>query len=352
MKFRGISILKRPNCKTWYARYRKNGKQIYISAKTQQDCYNKLKIALKQKAKSEAKELIQAEELKQNKAKQIKFIEWFNKWLELYKMNVKESTKRDYKATFNYLTRLYNIEINKITALDIIEILNKVTFERRKQKVYELLKDIFKKAKINKLVEDNPLETIEKPKHKKVNGLAFSNEDEKKLIEILNNKKLDIFLVSLYQGLRRGEALALNINDFDFEKKTLTINKSLNFKNEIDETKNIYSNRVMPLFENTIRIVEKYKNKQGRIFNYSQKQSAEIFKKIIEANFQQKKYTPHSLRHTFITKCQEANIPLHIIQKWVGHNIGSKVTNQVYTHTRELAELENIEKMNNYTNFR
>ena len=58
------------------------------------------------------------------------------------------------------------------------------------------------------------------------------------------------------------------------------------------------------------------------------------------------KYIPHSLRHTFITKCPEAGVPLHIIQKCVGHTIGSKVRDSVYTHTRELAELENIEKMN------
>lgn len=73
----------------------------------------------------------------------------------------------------------------------------------------------------------------------------------------------------------------------------------------------------------------------------------QIAKNIIN-NFRKKKYTLHSLRHTFITKCQEAGVPLHIIQRWVGHTIGSNVTNSVYTHSRELAELENIEKINNY----
>ena len=40
MKYRGITIIKRKDCNTWCARYRRNGKQFYISAKTQQDCYN------------------------------------------------------------------------------------------------------------------------------------------------------------------------------------------------------------------------------------------------------------------------------------------------------------------------
>ena len=145
--------------------------------------------------------------------------------------------------------------------------------------------------------------------------------------------------------MRKGEVLALTIKDIDFEKKTININKSINSKNEIDTTKNIYSNRIMPLFEKSSMIFKKYINKENRIFDTPYSSTEKIFNKIIKESFN-KKYTIHSLRHTFITKCQEKQIPLHIIQKWVGHNIGSCVTNQVYTHTRDFAEQENIKKMN------
>ena len=40
MKFRNVSIIKNTNCNTWTARPTINGKQIYKSAKTQQECYN------------------------------------------------------------------------------------------------------------------------------------------------------------------------------------------------------------------------------------------------------------------------------------------------------------------------
>ena len=88
------------------------------------------------------------------------------------------------------------------------------------------------------------------------------------------------------------------------------------------------------------------KEDEERIFDISNQTAGKLFKQMIKDLNLNEKYTPHSLRHTFITKCQESGVPLHIIQKWVGHTIGSKVTNSVYTHTRELAELENIEKMN------
>lgn len=344
MKFRGITIKKHKTCNTWYARYRADGKQFYVSAKTQQDCYNKLKAALK---KQEQKKLKLLKEPKQKEPKTLTLLSWFKKWIELYKQDVRQTTIDDYNSSFKFLIKIQNKEINKITGIEILENLNAIPYSRRKQKTYELLKAVFQKAKLNKLIEDNPLDAIEKPKHKKTNGLAFSNSDEEKIIKILKDRNLDCFLICLYQGLRKGEMLALTNEDLDFEARTIRINKSMSQNGVIGETKNIYSNRIMPMFNKTYDILIKYKNVQGRIFTISRGSSEDKFLDIIKTNFN-KKYTIHSLRHTFITKCQEAGIPLHIIQKWVGHNIGSEVTAKVYTHLRESAELENIEKLNNY----
>lgn len=342
MKYQGISVFRNNKCNTWYARYRVAGKQFYISAKTQQQCYEKLKEAIKQKNKLEIKSISSK---KQDNIKTITFIDWYKKWLELYKQNIKAATKKDYECSLNYLKEIFNKHLEEISSLNILELLNKVNFPRRKQKIYELLNDIYKKAIINEVITKNPMLKIEKPKHRKINGLALTNNDEIKIEKLFKQNDLDIYLICLYQGLRRGEALALTIDDIDFSNKTLNINKSINSKNEVDTTKNIYSTRIIPIFDNTLSILEKYKNTQGRIFKMAYSTSEKIFNKIVNENFK-RNYTIHSLRHTFITKCQEKRVPLHIIQKWVGHNIGSSVTNQVYTHTRELAELENIEKMN------
>lgn len=352
MKYKNISIIKRKDCNSWCARFRKNGKQFYVSAKTQKECYEKLKLEIKRQTKIELQALkeptkptLTLKEQNEYKKDNYTFIEWYNKWLNIYKKDVKNITKKDYNSSMNYLSEIKNLPLENITSINILEILSKIDFERRKQKVYEFLNDIFKKAKINKLISENPLDVIDKPKHKRKYGLAFSNEDEKKLIQILEEKNLDYFLICLYQGLRRGEMLALTRNDIDFENRLLTINKSLNKENKVDTTKNIYSNRVIPIFNNAFKILEKYKNVQGRIFDITRTKAESTFLKLVRENFN-KKYTIHSLRHTFITNCQEKQIPLHIIQKWVGHNIGSEVTTKIYTHTRELAELENIEKMN------
>lgn len=339
MKYQGITITPRKNTKTWYARYRLNGKQISVSAKTQKECYIKLKQALKLKGRIK-------HQTQQNKNSNcITLQEWFLKWLKLYKQNVKQNTLRDFNYSFNYLKRLHNKPLDTITPIEINEILSDIKFERRKQIVWELLHSLYEKAILNEITTKNPTNAIEKPKHKKTNGQAFTNEDELKLEKLLVEKELDIYLIGLYQGMRRGELLALTIEDIDFINKTIRINKGLNESNQLDTTKNEYSNRVVPLFDKTAKILAKYKNTSGRLFKMAYNTCGKNFQTLIKSNFN-KHYTMHSLRHTFITKCKEKNIPEHIIQSWVGHEIGSSVTREVYTHLRDNAELENIKKMN------
>ena len=54
------------------------------------------------------------------------------------------------------------------------------------------------------------------------------------------------------------------------------------------------------------------------------------------------------MRSTFITNCMNRNIPVHIIQAWVGHAIGSVVTTSVYTTHNEEADKEYIQNINNF----
>jgi len=56
--------------------------------------------------------------------------------------------------------------------------------------------------------------------------------------------------------------------------------------------------------------------------------------------------TIHELRHTFITRCHEKNIDEIVVQKWVGHAIGSRMTKAVYTHTTDDKEQEYINILN------
>lgn len=334
MKFKGKTIFKNKKCNTWYTRYRENGQQFYISGKTQKEVLDKLKTELNYIAKEKTK------------AKTL--LNWYYEWLELFKKNVKDSTVRDYeKSLKNIDESILNKDIRKIQSIEILKNLNNITAERSKQKVYELLKALFESGRKHNIVKNNIMEIIEKPKHQKEKGIALNSIEQEKFINYCNNYKYgDLFLITLYQGLRIGEVLALTQKDIDLVNKKLIINKSLNEKSEFDTTKNYQSNRVMPIFDNALNILKKYtKEKNKRIFNFSYSVPQKHIKLICkELNIRD--ISPHDLRHTFITNCKNKQIPEHIIQTWVGHKIGSMVTSTVYTHTNEEDTKKYINKVN------
>lgn len=341
MKYQGKTIHKSKN-NTWYTRYRLNGKQYYISAKTQRDCYNKLVRAIKN-AKDEK---INPGSTK----KRITLIEWFKKWIDLYKKENKEETIRDYYNLMKHIKHLEEKEFVAITIEDIITSLNKMTAERQKQKVWELLSMLYKKAVDNDITEKNIMLKIDKPKHTKKNGNALTHEQETRLIEACRNSKFgDLYLVALFQGLRKGEVLGITNKDIDFDKNTLRIDKAINRHNKFDTTKNEVSERTMPLFNATKEILLKYKNSIGRIFDISYHRIDNHTKELSEQlGFH---FSIKYMRFTFITRCQEQNIPEFVIQAWCGHQIGSKVTKQVYTKYNAEDNIKYIDILNESKNY-
>lgn len=334
MKYQGITIHKNKYCSTWYTRVRINGVQSYISAKTQKDCYNKLKKALK---------IVSAETItiqpKQETVRGITLQEWHDKWLKLYKLGkVKETTLRDYASLIRHIpTKTFKKELKLIEAEELNEIINNCKATRQKQKLYEFFKALFDKAVLNEHITKNIMNKLEKPKHEKNHGIALTNKQQE---ELLNNCKdienIDILLIALYQGLRRGEVLGLTIDNIDYENNTLTINKAWNEYNKWDTTKNKQSIRTMPLFENSKRILIKYKNQKERIFNVTNTACTKMLEEVRKI-MKMPKLHIKDMRSTFITRCKELNIPKHIIQSWVGHVIGSSVTDTVYTkHNKEI----------------
>ena len=330
MKYKGVTIFKNPRCNSYYARYRENGKQRFVSGKTQSEVLSELKLRLNHVEKHRSSTTLKM---------------WYERWLQLFKINkVKQTTLDDYfKILKNIPDKIMDADIRKISSLEIVTLLNGITKERTRQKVYELLFALFDKAKKFEVVNKNILDIIDKPKHEREKGIALDIEQQHVFIrECLKHKYCDVYLLALYQGLRIGEILGITGNDIDLIKNELNIDKSVNNNNELDTTKNKQSVRVMPIFNKSKEMLKKYANYGNqRLFNFSYWVAQKGIKEIlIKTNLPD--ISIHDLRHTFITNCKNINIPEHIIQLWVGHEIGSKVTAKVYTHPTASANIENI----------
>lgn len=339
MKIQGITIFKNKKCSTWYTRYRKDGKQHYLSGKTQKEVAEKLKEKLNI--------------IKKEKLPYTTFEKWYNQWLALFKIGkVKDSTIQDYKKSMKYVpATLLQKDIKKISSIDILQMLNTITAERTRQKVYELVKELFHRAELYKIILSNPVDLIDRPKYERNRGIALMLDEQKIFIHQCHNiLHGDLLLLALYEGLRVGEVLALTGNDIDMHRRTIRINKSFNTSNKLDTTKNKQSNRLVPIFEPAIEILQKYTNLgEERIFAVSYYTARDLIKKAI-AGTKLPDISCHDLRHTFITNCKNSEIPEHVVQSWVGHEIGSSVTKTVYTHITDDANNLFINKLN-HSNF-
>lgn len=151
---------------------------------------------------------------------------------------------RTKKDSLNIIKKsfLNDIPILQIEKNDIYSFLISITKYSNSviEKVSMQLKLAFRLAKEENIIESNIFETskIIIPKSIKENKIvhAFSYEDQKKLIYILNNDyhpknnsnnyRIQI-LLSLFTGMRMGEINALTIDDIDFKNNIIHIRKTI-----------------------------------------------------------------------------------------------------------------------------
>jgi len=161
-------------------------------------------------------------------------------------------------------------------------------------------------------------------------------EVEQIINETKSIKHLTAILIMLDCGLRISECVTLQVKNFDFRNKVLTV-KSLKKRGEEIE-------RQIPISERLYKVLADYIGQLGNVTNeaylFPNKQGAHLtrfaFNKYLERNFKKKNPTfnklhPHTLRHTFATHHLSNGTELHNIKLMLGH--ASLDTTLIYAHT-------------------
>ena len=361
MTYKGKTITRHARG-NWFVRVQFNNKIINIYGKTQLETYEKLKIVADKIEIERSKQVLGkltepsviVERVAEKKANTYTLKTWFDEWLNSYKVgNVRAVTIDGFKRDFRMVASLHNVELNKITNIMLTKTINAIKSYRQRDKADNLFKQMFKTAFYNKVIETNPALNLPRPKQYALNEKkAFTQEQEKVFVDAcLKNLELyEPLIVCVLQGLRKGELLALRPNDFDFEKNTLRIDESYDHEHPNDlQTKNATSNRIMPMFETTKQVLLRYKNSttpRERIYeSFGHSTVNNRLEKLLK-QIDLPKMCIHELRHTFISRCHEKGIDEIIVQKWVGHAIGSRMTKAVYTHVASEQEQKYIDLLN------
>ncbi len=129
------------------------------------------------------------------------------------------------------------------------------------------------------------------------------------------------YYVLAYTGCRVSEALALSVDQLDPERRTLTI-KTLKRRR--------ISFRVVPVPDMMVEMLQALPLTEGGRFWPMHRATAWRYVKALHkrAGVTGPMACPKGLRHAFGVRAAERNVPLPLIQRWMGH--ASPTTTAIY----------------------
>ena len=292
---------------------------------------------------------------------------------EQFALNELSQTSYDRKReTLKAMNRLHDVEIQKLTEDDIKKFfISKISYSQSTiDKIYQLLKSVLNQACREKIISENPLLNLKKPKskqeHVKVRALTLA--EQQRLIEVLQNHDIlysEQMLLSMFTGMRMGEINALEVKDIDFDNLAIHVSKTvcrgLHGKTIVSNTtktkagmRTLYISQDVADF---LRIIIGDKT-EGQIFlsttgklittNQVNYQYSKAIKKYdVIDNRINGKVDLHSLRHTYATRCIESGIPAKVLQHILGHT-DIRITLDTYCDVFQKFSNENLALANEY----
>lgn len=339
----------------------------------------------KRLANQRLKELINQYEGKEiaNKYEDLYFEVYMQKWYERKKLGIELSTWEGYGYHLKHITDYFSGKKIKLSRLKPVHIKEYYDYQLRYGRTQKnggadeglstrtvrshslLMKAALEEAVELNIISDNPAKNVTVPKklvdNQKKDDDVFMDEDEiRHFFEILKGHRLyEVFVIILFFGLRRSEALGLKWKNIDFEQNVVYIKDTvvkIKTLQEKERTKNKSSQRSYPLTKEIKELLLQLKEQQSHNKNilrenywesdyiftwedgrpYSPDYLTKSFKKIVQRDERlSSDLTVHSLRKSCASLLFQKGRTLKEVQKWLGHKEGSTVTLSIYTKVKE-----------------
>lgn len=242
-------------------------------------------------------------------------------------------------------------------------------------KVFLQLKMAFREACNRDIIQKNIMfsNNLRCPKSDKPDKKvkALTRNEQAKFVAFLQNYKGQKnrndysrqLLIELFTGMRMGEINALTPECIDFDKDVIhirsTVARGKNFRDFIKNgTKTDAGVRDVPIMKTLkpilIDAIDKKSNNPLNLIFYDEQKDGIIstsqvncfFKRVCE-KCEIEKRGQHALRHTFATRCIEANVPAIVLKKWLGHT-DIHITLDTYADVFDSMNNDSITKVDNY----
>lgn len=300
---------------------------------------------------------------------------WADEYFDLYiRPNYAEyNAKMMYSLLERNVLNDYGyIAIDKVMPNMLQASMNKIKDNSKSQndKLYTLLRGMFRVAKANGHISIDPTENLRKAAKKSGVRRALTNREREVFESVLQSHPYaPLFALMYYCGLRPGEARALTWNHIDFKAQTLRVCQAV--KKTMDCTqkgvligppKTDGGERTIPMPQALVDLLQpiaqkgfgyvvstdtgqpiseqRYRNAWHSLFREMQLAAgAKTYRNqiVVSAPDIGEDLTPYCLRHTYATRLAEKQVDIKVAMKLMGHTSPDMLM-QVYQHASETLE--------------
>jgi len=315
--------------------------------------------------------------------------EWFNFWIENICGHLAWNTRRNYRERYkqNIQPLIGEMRIRDVKPMHCRKILLDMEADYKGSTIkqtYIAMGTMFKAAKMNDVITKHPMDgvTCTKPIKSKSNIHYLTEEEQKIFLETAKRShNYRQYALILETGLRTGEMIGLTWDAIDWERRTLTVNKTLEYRYTrkrwvAGPPKTPSSYRTIPLTNRAYsilkevyeeRTVRKQSENLSMTLEYMDRMSGELktlaMKDLVFINYRLgmpaknssydthlyklcdeagiERFCMHALRHTYATRAIERGVQPKILQELLGHS-SIQTTMDRYVHVTDESKFQAV----------
>ena len=320
--------------------------------------------------------------------------QWYEKWMDIYKYQIRENSRRHYRQLYHKHIQPFLGEkaLEKITSLDVLSLMKQLDLQgyryQTKASVRMILFDLFSKAMLDDFVLKKPVQAVRVPREDSAPRRVLSQVEQGIFFDACKGSFYEeLFTVAVLTGLRPGELCALRWQDIDLPRRVIHVSRTLIYQKLSGDTqKTFYINP--PKTKSSVRSVYFDARCEAALKSQFQKKSlitkkagaktlpgfedllfvssfdtpitSQIYANGIQAIVAKinksrgdgdpfPPFSPHCFRHTYATRCFEAGVVPKVVQKQLGHSSLS-MTMDLYTHLLDEKKQDELQKFTSVSN--